>query len=101
MVSLKLSWNGGGGVWVPADKKRGVGKKGWVFFLGESCIFSQWAMCPMRLRGVKYSSAEQFMIRCKEEIRGDFRTAERIMKMDRPAEQKQLGKGVRGVIEAG
>ena len=30
-----------------------------------SLIFSQWAKCSMKLRGVTYSSAEQFMMKCK------------------------------------
>ena len=55
------------------------------------------------IRGVTYSSAEQFMMKCKADIGGggDFHTASLIMRTDRPAEQKQLGRGVKVAIMAG
>ena len=93
------SWGGETGCVPRGDVD--IGKKGWVFFHGQSCIFSQWAKCSMKLRGVTYSSAEQFMMKCKADIGGDFHAASLIMRTDRPAEQKHLGRGVKRAIMAG
>ena len=40
-----------------------ISKAGWAFFHDESCVFSQWADCPLTLEGIAYSLAEQCHIR--------------------------------------
>ena len=59
-------------------------------------VFSQWYPSPMVIDGVKYSCAEQYMMAQKARLFGDDPALRAIMSTDDPAQQKRLGKLVRG-----
>lgn len=63
------------------------------FYGGE---FSQWYPSPIVIDGVKYSCAEQFMMAQKARLFGDDLALHAIMSTDDPAQQKRLGRLVRG-----
>ena len=59
-------------------------------------VFSQWYPSPMVIDGVKYGCAEQYMMAQKARLFGDDPALRAIMSTDDPAQQKRLGKLVRG-----
>lgn len=59
-------------------------------------VFCQWYPSPMRIDGVTYSCAEQYMMAKKALLFGDVASHEKIMLADSPAEQKALGRKVIG-----
>lgn len=59
-------------------------------------VFSQWYPSPMVVDGVTYSCAEQYMMAQKARLFGDDAALKAIMSTDDPAQQKRLGKLVRG-----
>jgi ribA/ribD-fused uncharacterized protein len=63
-----------------------------VFFYGGP--FSQWAPFGFELDGVKYATAEQYMMAMKAEYFGDEETKAKIMATSNPSEQKALGRMV-------
>lgn len=67
-----------------------------VFFYTE--LFSQWHICSFKdpLSGVVYNCTEQFMMHKKALVFKDFETAKKIMAAKKPADQKALGRLVRG-----
>jgi len=64
-----------------------------TFFYGGP--FSQWARCDFVIDGVKYNSAEQWMMANKAVMFADYEILERIMSTSDPREQKALGKQVK------
>jgi len=64
------------------------------FFWGGHC--SQWMISPFEEFGETFNTAEQFMMAAKAKTFGDEETYALIMAEDDPAEQKKLGKIVKG-----
>jgi ribA/ribD-fused uncharacterized protein len=67
--------------------------------IGKHC-FSQWWLAPMVVEGVRYASAEQFMMAEKARLFGDDETLARILEAAHPGGAKLLGRQVRGFEEA-
>ncbi len=63
--------------------------------VGKECL-SQWYDCLFEIEGVRYRTAEQYMMSQKALLFGDREINERIMKAPDPKAFKQLGKKVRG-----
>jgi ribA/ribD-fused uncharacterized protein len=63
-----------------------------------SCL-SQWWPAPFTVDGVRFGSAEHYMMWRKAMLFGDGATAERIVAAGHPRQAKELGRGVRGFDE--
>ncbi|URA06990.1 GTP cyclohydrolase II [Xanthomonas phage Elanor] len=59
-------------------------------------VFSQWYPSPMVIDGVSYGCAEQYMMAQKARVFGDEQALEAIMATSNPAEQKAIGRQVKG-----
>ncbi|UGL62728.1 hypothetical protein [Xanthomonas phage FMYAK-P1] len=59
-------------------------------------VFSQWYPSPMVIDGVQYGCAEQYMMAQKARVFGDEQALDAIMATSNPAEQKAIGRKVRG-----
>lgn len=57
---------------------------------------SQWHMCDFEVDGIVYNCAEQYMMAQKALLFGDEEAHTRIMASDSPAEQKKIGREVKG-----
>lgn len=78
---------------------------GFLFFWGHrpakdgritaSCL-SQWWPAPFAVDGIRYPTAEHWMMAGKARLFGDDETAARIVAAATPQEVKQLGRGARG-----
>ena len=66
----------------------------YIFFFGSR--YSQWAGTPFKEGDVTYNTAEQYMMYHKAITFGDFDSAEAILKSQDPAEQKRIGRKVKG-----
>jgi ribA/ribD-fused uncharacterized protein len=66
--------------------------------LGAECL-SQWWPAPFVVDGVRYATAEHFMMAEKARLFGDGEARERILNAASPAAAKKLGRGVRGFHE--
>lgn len=64
----------------------------------KSC-FSQWWPAPFEVNGVKYTTAEQFMMAEKARLFADLGTLEKILATADPSAIKQLGREVAGYSE--
>jgi ribA/ribD-fused uncharacterized protein len=64
-----------------------------IFFWGGH--LSQWASSNFIYRGIKFNTAEQFMMYHKAKVMGDNETASLILKTPHPRHQKQLGRIVK------
>lgn len=58
--------------------------------------FSQWHKCEFEIDGVKFNSAEQYMMFEKAKLFSDFEIAKEIIKSKNVREQKKLGQQVAG-----
>lgn len=77
----------------------------YVFFWGHtpkkegtvdaSCL-SQWYPAPFEVDGVRYATAEHFMMASKARLFGDEAACARILASAHPGEAKKLGREVRG-----
>jgi len=56
--------------------------------------FSQWTIAPMKIGGITYNCAEQWMMASKARHFGDLKSLDLIMKEQDPAKQQKLGRGV-------
>lgn len=65
-----------------------------VLFWGG--IYSQWFLAEMEIDGVKYNCCEQYMMHQKALLFGDTDTADKILAEPNQAEQKKLGREVKG-----
>ncbi|CBJ25892.1 conserved unknown protein [Ectocarpus siliculosus] len=65
-----------------------------VLFWNPPCVFTQWEPALFEVDGVKYCSAEQYMMACKANVFGDTDIWNKIMSTSDPAQQKRLGKEV-------
>lgn len=59
-------------------------------------VFSQWYPSPMVIDGVSYGCAEQYMMAQKARVFGDEQALDAIMATSNPAEQKAIGRQVKG-----
>lgn len=62
--------------------------------LGKEC-FSQWFPAPFELEGVRFPTAEHYMMWKKARLFGDEAVAARILAASSPAAAKKLGRAVR------
>jgi ribA/ribD-fused uncharacterized protein len=62
--------------------------------------FSQWHVSPFAIDGIRYNTAEQYMMAGKARLFRDEGTLERVLATDDPREQKALGRRVRNFDEA-
>jgi len=65
----------------------------------KSC-FSQWFEAEFTVDGIRYRTAEHFMMAGKARLFGDAETCERILAARTPAEAKKLGREIRNFDEA-
>lgn len=71
-----------------------------TFFWRAESPFSQWHRSIFTIDGVRYTCAEQYMMRAKALLFGDTEIAERIMASESPREHQSLGRKVRGFNQA-
>ncbi|MDE6679302.1 MAG: NADAR family protein [Ruminococcus sp.] len=90
------------------DKFRRKEKIKFIFFWGHTptsdgsitkTCFSQWYDCKFTVDGVKYSTAEQYMMSQKALLFGDFETHKEIMSAKHPKQFKALGRKIRNFNE--
>jgi len=67
--------------------------------VNKSC-FSQWFEAAFILEGIKYRTAEHFMMAGKARLFGDAQACERIIAARTPGEAKKLGREIRDFDEA-
>ncbi len=67
--------------------------------LSDAC-FSQWYRSDFEIAGVKYSTAEQYMMAEKARLFGDEEVLAKILKLVDPSPVKELGREVRGYDDA-
>jgi ribA/ribD-fused uncharacterized protein len=67
--------------------------------IGKSCL-SQWWPASFTVNGVRYATAEHFMMAEKARLFGDEETRARILKAASPGEAKRFGRDVRGFKES-
>jgi ribA/ribD-fused uncharacterized protein len=67
--------------------------------IGKPCL-SQWWPSPFEVDGVRYPTAEHFMMAEKAWLFGDEETRARVIAAAHPADAKKLGREVRGFDEA-
>lgn len=77
--------------WGHTPKRAGI--------LGAECL-SQWFPAPFRVEGTAFPTAEHFMMWSKGNLFGDAETAQAVLAAGSPASAKQLGRQVRGFVEA-
>lgn len=65
----------------------------------QECL-SQWYKSPFAVDGVRFETAEQYMMYRKALLFGDDETAQRVLRSNTPADAKALGRLVRGFDEA-
>jgi len=65
------------------------------FVLFWSGVFSQWYASDFTIKGIKFTSAEQYMMYKKAMLFSDKDVADAIMRTNNPKEQKALGRKVR------
>ncbi|PWJ43721.1 NADAR family protein [Sediminitomix flava] len=66
--------------------------------IGQSCL-SQWWSSEFEVDGIKYFSAEHYMMAEKAKLFNDQVNLENIINSKSPAQAKQFGREVRGFIE--
>jgi ribA/ribD-fused uncharacterized protein len=67
--------------------------------VSKAC-FSQWFPSPFIVNGVRYPTAEHFMMAAKARLFGDRENEELVLKASHPKQAKELGRKVRGFDEA-
>jgi ribA/ribD-fused uncharacterized protein len=63
-------------------------------------IYSQWYIHPFSIDGVRYNCSEQYMMAEKARLFKDQASLDKIMATKDPRQQKALGRGVKGFVEA-
>ncbi|TXS57152.1 NADAR family protein [Streptomyces sp. t39] len=66
--------------------------------IGPSCL-SQWWPSPFEAGGVRYATAEHWMMAAKARLFGDAEAEQRALRARSPAEAKKAGRTVRGFDE--
>ena len=64
-----------------------------------SSCFSQWWLSEFVVDGIKYKSAEHFMMASKARLFNDEETLKKILNCNKPAEAKKLGREVKNFNE--
>jgi ribA/ribD-fused uncharacterized protein len=67
--------------------------------VNKSC-FSQWFEAEFKVDGLRYRTAEHFMMAAKARLFDDTQTCDRILAARTPGEAKKLGREIRGFDEA-
>ena len=67
--------------------------------VSKSC-FSQWFLSPFTLDGIRYPTAEHFMMAAKARLFGDRKNEELILGASHPKQAKEFGRKVRGFDES-
>lgn len=67
--------------------------------VGKACL-SQWYPAELTIDGLRFPTAEHYMMFRKAQLFNDAETAERIVEAKGPAAVKALGRGVRGFEES-
>lgn len=67
--------------------------------VGKSC-FSQWFPAPFLVAGVRYLTAEHWMMAGKARLFGDEATLAKILSLEHPGAAKSLGRQVQGFDQA-
>ncbi|WP_031008855.1 NADAR family protein [Streptomyces sp. NRRL WC-3773] len=67
--------------------------------LGASCL-SQWWPAPFAVDGVRYATAEHWMMACKARLFGDAEAERRAISATHPKQAKDAGRSVRGFDSA-
>lgn len=67
--------------------------------VSKSC-FSQWFESPFTIEGLRYRTAEHFMMAAKARLFGDLESEALVLKSGHPKQAKELGRKVRGFEEA-
>jgi len=67
--------------------------------VGKECL-SQWYPAPFEIGGVRYATAEHWMMAEKARLFGDHQAAERAVAAPHPGAAKQVGREVRGFDHA-
>lgn len=67
--------------------------------VGKGCL-SQWYPAPFTADGVRYATAEHYMMAGKARLFGDAEAEERVLADDDPSKAKGAGRKVRGFDEA-
>ena len=75
-------------------------KEKFTFFWKSDSPFSQWYPAVFVIDGVRFNSAEQYMMYRKAMLFGDEEMAQRILSAPSPQTQKALGKNVRHFVES-
>lgn len=65
----------------------------YIFFYGG--CFSQWFPSVFEIYGMKFVTAEQFMMYCKAIVFSDMKAASQILKTSNPEKQKRIGRLVK------
>ena len=90
--------------WLLDKYDRGESLK-YIFFWGHtpkksddigSFIFSQWYPAPFAIDGVEYKTAEHWMMAEKAKLFGNDVLVEEIIKSEKPAVAKELGRRIQG-----
>ncbi|GAA0327828.1 hypothetical protein GCM10010151_17210 [Actinoallomurus spadix] len=66
--------------------------------VGKGCL-SQWYPAPFTVDGLRYATAEHYMMAGKARLFGDAEAEERVLADDDPAKAKSAGRKVRGFDE--
>jgi ribA/ribD-fused uncharacterized protein len=66
--------------------------------VGKGCL-SQWYPAPFTAGGVRYATAEHYMMAGKARLFGDAEAERRVLAADDPSTAKSAGRGVRGFDE--
>lgn len=73
-----------------------ITKGNFTLFFSERDQFSNWFISEFEVKGVRFNCVEQFMMFCKAKLFGDELTAEKILAVAHPRDQKALGRSVAG-----
>lgn len=76
-----------------------MGEEDEEFFFFWHGPFSQWHKVSFTVDGIKYNCAEQYMMAEKARFFNDTASLKAIMNATDPADQKRLGRGVKGFIK--
>ena len=74
-------------------------KGNFTFFFRKEDMFSNWYERPFTVKGVVFVTGEQYMMYAKAMLFNDAEVAAKILKTNDPAEQKRLGRQVKGFVQ--
>ncbi len=71
-------------------------EKGFTLFFSKNDKFSNWYIRDFTVKNITFNCGEQYMMYAKAMLFGDQEMAQKILAAKDPAEQKKLGRQVRG-----